>query len=67
MSKQLMGYCRKCDAVLPVSKRSTGPFILHLVGVILTGGLWIIPYLLMKLEAAGHKPKCPKCRGYVKC
>ena len=54
------GYCGKCYAQVPVRKPAVRHWP-HLLLTILTGGLWLIAWLLDIRQAKNYKWRCLKC------
>jgi hypothetical protein len=52
------GYCRDCDKTQKVF-RKTPNHILHLILSIVTGGLWLIVWLILMIRFGGWR--CDEC------
>lgn len=64
-TKQEQRFCKKCDDIMPVSKRVPS-HILHLLLSLCTAGMWLIIWLLVTLVASSNKFKCVKCGTEIK-
>jgi len=52
------GYCKQCDAQRVVFRKGTS-HILHLILSVLTGGIWLIVWLLLAVKIGGWR--CQTC------
>jgi len=53
-------YCPEDDRMVLAEKPSTN-HLLHLILTIFTAGLWLIPWVLVSMNAASNPYRCPHC------
>lgn len=59
MEKVRSGYCPYCKKKVALSKKGVN-HTLHLLLSIFTGGIWIIPWILISANNAGNY-RCSQC------
>lgn len=58
--EQWQTYCPRCKTVV-LGQRDGANHILHLLLTIFTGGLWLIPWLIIHLINSDKPFRCPYC------
>lgn len=58
--QQRRTFCPHCDCTV-LGVREKPNHLLHLLLSIVTGGLWLIVWLLVSISSGGSRYKCPTC------
>jgi len=56
--EEAKGYCRKCEKQVRIRRKKTN-HLLHLILTLLTGGVWIIVWILCSIRVDGWR--CARC------